>query len=193
MLPGDDVVAVPYLGVEPPELEHLLPDAHVWVSSLHPDEAGPILQRLESSAELVSIPLLLLTGFHPDIVHVVTGRGHRGGVGSPGAEARPSWRGGGSTAGPSTRSWAAVDTRGLRPRWATSLAWEGGVRQARYGFDEADCDFRKTAVTSPLAVEGPRVRAHSTTTPQGRPWSSSLESRPGRWAPILARGPTCGS
>ena len=70
MLPDDEVIAVPYLGVEPPELVDLLPGAQVWVSSMHPSEARPVLDRLGSPAQLVSIPLLLFTGFHPDIVHL---------------------------------------------------------------------------------------------------------------------------
>ena len=150
MLPGDDVIAVPYLGVEPPELEHLLPDAHVWVSSLHPNEARPILERLGSSAELVSIPLLLFTGFHPDIVHVTT---------STGAEVE-SAAGGYSSAIVAwgwLHGWGADEIMG-RFEAATFAdlgylsAWEGGVRLARYVFDEAHCDFESWFL--PLVARG---------------------------------------
>jgi len=139
MLPDDEVIAVPYLGVEPPELVDLLPGAQVWVSSMHPSEARPVLDRLGSPAQLVSIPLLLFTGFHPDIVHLADPAGGEvesavGGYSS--AVVGWGWR----------QGWDAeriIDR--FTPATFAALgylsAWEGGVRLARYVFDEAVCDF----------------------------------------------------
>jgi Polysaccharide biosynthesis enzyme WcbI len=139
MLPDDDVIAVPYHGVEPPELATLLPDADVWVSSYHPTEARPILERLGSRAQLVSVPLLLFTGFHPDIVHVML----------PDGRELESAAGGYSSAIVAWGWMHGLDEREILDRFnpATfdalgyTAAWEGGVRLARYVFDEADADF----------------------------------------------------
>jgi hypothetical protein len=150
MLPGDEVVAVPYLGVEPPELALLLPDAQVWVSSLHPTVARPILDRLGSAAQLVSVPLLLFTGFHPDIVHVTTAQG---------AEVESA--AGGYSSAIVAWGWLhgwSVDEIVARFDPATFAelgylsAWEGGVRLARYVFDEADCEV--DAWLLPLVARG---------------------------------------
>lgn len=139
MLPDDRVVAVPYLGVEPPELVDLLPGADVWVSSMHPSAARPVLERLGSRAELVSIPLLLFTGFHPDIVHLTMADGTEvesavGGYSS--AIVAWGWLNG----------WGIDEIVGRfdLPTFeglGYLSAWEGGVRLARYVFDEAGCDF----------------------------------------------------
>ncbi len=150
MLPGDDVVAVPYLGVEPPELAGLLPDADVWVSSLHPREARPILDRLGSAAELVSVPLLLFTGFHPDIVHVTEPSGTEvesaaGGYSS--AIVAWGWRHGWSV----DEIVARFDAATFADLGYLS-AWEGAVRLARYVFDEADADV--DAWLLPLVARG---------------------------------------
>lgn len=150
MLPDDQVLAVPYHGVEPPELATLLPDADVWVSSYHPTEARPILDRLGSRAELVSVPLLLFTGFHPDIVHLMLPDGREldsavGGYSS--AIVAWGWMNGLSESDILAR---------FEPHTLAALgytdAWEGGVRLARYVFDEAGADF--DAWFLPLVARG---------------------------------------
>jgi hypothetical protein len=151
MLPDDEVIAVPYHGFEPPELAELLPDADVWVSSYHPTEARPILDRLGSRAELVSVPLLLFTGFHPDIVHLML----------PDGRELESAAGGYSSA---IVAWGWMQGRSsdeilarFRPETFAALgytasAWAGAVRLARYVFDEADADF--DAWFLPLVARG---------------------------------------
>jgi hypothetical protein len=139
MLPDDEVLAVPYHGVEPPELATLLPDADVWVSSYHPTEAGPILERLGSRAELVSVPLLLFTGFHPDIVHLMLPDGREldsaaGGYSS--AIVAWGWMNGLAESEIIARFHPATFAE-----LGYTTAWEGGVRLARYVFDEANADF----------------------------------------------------
>lgn len=150
MLPDDEVLAVPYAGYEPPELAELLPTADVWVSSYHPSEARPILERLGSDAELVSIPLLLFTGFHPDIVHLLADDGSEvesavGGYGS--AIVAWGWMKGLSAEEIMGRFCPEVfDALGY------TTAWEGGVRLARYVFDEANLDFESWFL--PLVARG---------------------------------------
>ncbi len=151
MLPDDDVVAVPYHGVEPPELADLLPDADVWVSSYHPTEARPILDRLGSRAQLISVPLLLFTGFHPDIVHVMLPDGRElesaaGGYSS--AIVAWGWMHGLSH----DEIVARFDPATFAALGYTTTAWEGGVRLARYVFDEANADF--DAWYLPLVARG---------------------------------------
>ncbi len=150
MLPDDEVIAVPFQGVEPPELADLLPTADVWVSSYHPTEARPILDRLGSGAELISVPLLLFTGFHPDIVHVVLPDGRElesaaGGYSS--AIVAWGWM----------QGWSEQEIMArFNPETFADLgytsAWEGAVRLARYVFDEANADF--DAWILPLVARG---------------------------------------
>ncbi len=150
MLPDDEVVAVPYHGHEPQELAELLPDADVWVSSYHPSEARPILDRLGSRAELVSVPLLLFTGFHPDIVHVVLEDGRE----------VESAAGGYSSAIVAWGWMNGLDEREIVARFTPETfaalgyldAWSGAVRLARYVFDEANADFDSWFL--PLAARG---------------------------------------
>ena len=150
MLPDDRLIAVPYGGHEPAGLADLLSAADVWVSSLHPNEARPILERASSRAELVSVPLLLFTGFHPDIVHVMR----------PDGTEVDSAVGGYSSA---IVTWGWLNNRSVdeivarfAPATFDSLgytsAWDGSVRLARYVFDEANADF--DAWYLPLAAAG---------------------------------------
>lgn len=150
MLPGDDVVAVAYHGFEPPELAGLLPDADVWVSSYHPTEARPILDRLGSRAELISVPLLLFTGFHPDIVHLVLPDGGEIDSAAGGySSAIVAW---GWMNGLSEQEILARFTPDTFHALGYTSAWEGGVRLARYVFDEADADFESWFL--PLVARG---------------------------------------
>lgn len=150
MLPDDEVIAVPYHGVEPPELASLLPDADAWVSSFHPSEARPILDRFGSRAELISVPLLLFTGFQPDIVHLMLPDGREvesaaGGYSS--AIVAWGWMNGLSEA----EVLARFDAETFVALGYTS-AWAGAVRLARYVFDEANADF--DAWFLPLVARG---------------------------------------
>jgi len=150
MLPSDEVIAVPYNGFEPPELTSLLPDADAWVSSYHPTEARPILDRLGSRAALVSVPLLLFTGFHPDIVHLMLPDGSEldsaaGGYSS--AIVAWGWMNGLSQ----DEILSRFDLDTFHALGYTS-AWEGGVRLARYVFDEAGADFESWFL--PLVARG---------------------------------------
>lgn len=140
MLPDDEVLAVPYHGFEPPELASLLPEADVWVSSYHPTEARSILDRYGSPAELISVPLLLFTGFHPDIVHVIL----------PDGRELESAAGGYSSAIVAWGWMHGLTEQEILARFSpetfaalgyTTTAWAGGVRLARYVFDEANADF----------------------------------------------------
>jgi hypothetical protein len=150
MLPDDHVVAVPHLGHDSPELDEALPGADVWVTSYHPSDAAAVLARSGARAELVTVPLLLFTGFHPDIVHVML----------PDGRELESAAGGYSSA---IVTWGWM--HGLREReilerftpevfdaLGYTTAWAGAVRLARYVFDEANADF--DAWFLPLVARG---------------------------------------
>ncbi len=139
MLPEDDLVAIPDLGGDPAELLSALPTADVWVSSMAPQRARELLTESGATAELISIPLILFTGFHPDIVHPTTVGGIElasavGGYSS--AVVVWGWLNG----------WSVDQTvASFNPSVLTRLgymsAWDGGVRLARYVFEQANCDF----------------------------------------------------
>lgn len=66
MLPDDDVEAMLWLGVEPPDLRERLAGADVWVCSIPRDQAEAIAAEVGSAARIFVVPTVWFPAFHPD-------------------------------------------------------------------------------------------------------------------------------
>lgn len=70
MLPGDSLNQIAWLGAEPAGLRELLSDTDIWVCSVPRDQAQAMLHAVGSRAELMIIPAVWFTGFHPDLTPI---------------------------------------------------------------------------------------------------------------------------
>lgn len=155
MLPDDTVAAAPGLGPDPEAAEAALADADVWVTSALTPEVEALRPRLDPAVQIIRVPLLLFTGFHPDIVHLVDRSGEGdgteidSGVGAY-SSAIVAW---GWQHGLSHAEIVARFTPEVHEALGYHDAWPGAVRLARVVFEQFDADFDRWYLA--MATRGP--------------------------------------